>query len=253
MSRFTNTLGRVRVAAPCEEDWDEMRGDARVRFCSRCSLNVYNLSAMTRREAERLVLGAEGRLCVRFYRRRDGTILTQNCPTGLIKLKRRVSRVVSAAAAAVVGLFAGVASAPQAEHALTSETEAALTPPELVVMTMPAATGSAEMVVANGVMSMEAEAAGEAEAFTMSEGAMSLDPIEMFAPFAVCGGLLTLLTWPLLLLGDRLDAPRREELRIWSNEWSLPDERSALPRETSAVEPELASPHAPVSALPLEV
>jgi hypothetical protein len=73
----------------------------RIRHCSQCQLNVYNLSAMTRAEAEALVGRAEGRLCVRFYRRADGTILTQNCPVGLRALKRRVAWIGQA----MMGMF----------------------------------------------------------------------------------------------------------------------------------------------------
>src|SRR3712207_9211258 len=94
----TNPLARVRVAAPCPADWESMVGDERVRFCGRCSLNVYNLSGMTRREAEALITRREGRLCVRFYRRADGTIITDNCPVGLRRLRRRMSRIRRAAA-----------------------------------------------------------------------------------------------------------------------------------------------------------
>jgi hypothetical protein len=65
--------------------------DERVRFCSQCNLNVYNLSGMSRQEAEALITKTEGRLCVRFYRRADGSILTQNCPVGLKKIKRRAA------------------------------------------------------------------------------------------------------------------------------------------------------------------
>jgi len=45
---------------------------------------------MSRNEAETLITKAEGRLCVRYYRRADGSILTQNCPVGLKVIKRRV-------------------------------------------------------------------------------------------------------------------------------------------------------------------
>src|SRR5262245_4884267 len=76
-------LGRVRVAAPGEAEWKWMYGDDRVRFCGQCSQNVFNLSAMTTEEAEDLIRRAEGRLCVRYYRRSDGSILTKNCPVGL--------------------------------------------------------------------------------------------------------------------------------------------------------------------------
>ncbi len=57
-----------------------MDGDERVRFCRECNRNVYNLSAMTDAEARRVVAEREGRLCVRFYQRRDGTVLTSDCP-----------------------------------------------------------------------------------------------------------------------------------------------------------------------------
>jgi hypothetical protein len=85
-----------------------MTGDERVRFCAQCNLSVYNLSDMTRSEAEALLYKSEGRLCVRFYRRQDGTIITQQCPVGLRALKARVTRAASAAFSAVLGFVAGV-------------------------------------------------------------------------------------------------------------------------------------------------
>ena len=74
MARFRNPLDHVQVAAPCPADWDQMVGNERVKFCGQCSLNVYNLSSMTKAQAEHLIASTEGRLCVRFYRRRDGSI-----------------------------------------------------------------------------------------------------------------------------------------------------------------------------------
>jgi hypothetical protein len=108
MALFSSPLDNIRVAAPCSSNWNEMVGDERVRFCQQCSLNVYNLSSMTRREAETLISSTEGRLCVRYYRRRDGTVLTKNCPAGLRAIKRRVSRTASAMLSAVLGFFAGL-------------------------------------------------------------------------------------------------------------------------------------------------
>ena len=108
MTRFSHPLDQVRVAAPCAAGWERMTGNERVRFCAACNLNVYNLSAMTRADAERRIMTMEGRLCVRFYRRADGTILTQNCPTGLAALKRRVARVASGVLTAVLSFCAAV-------------------------------------------------------------------------------------------------------------------------------------------------
>lgn len=73
-------LDSIQVAKPCPVSWDSMSGDDRVRFCSDCRLNVYNLAGMTRREATELIHLQEGRLCVRFFRRKDGTLVTRDCP-----------------------------------------------------------------------------------------------------------------------------------------------------------------------------
>lgn len=108
MARFNNPLNHVRVAAPCPADWDEMIGSERMRFCGQCSLNVYNLSSVTKSEAESLIARNEGRLCVRFYRRRDGSIITKDCPVGLRAIRRRVSYVAKAIGSMMLGLFAGL-------------------------------------------------------------------------------------------------------------------------------------------------
>ncbi len=78
------TLDIIEVATPCPARWEDMKGTERVRRCEECRFNVYDLSAMTRAEAEALVFKTEGdRVCVRFYRRADGKVLTEDCPRGL--------------------------------------------------------------------------------------------------------------------------------------------------------------------------
>ena len=108
MAKYDNPLSHVKVAVPCSADWDNMFGDNRKRFCNQCNLNVYNLSGMSRTEAEDLIRRSEGRLCVRFYRRSDGTIITENCPVGLAAIKRKVSRIATAALSAILSFFAGL-------------------------------------------------------------------------------------------------------------------------------------------------
>jgi len=84
-------LGQVSIAAPCEESWAGMTGGDRVRFCERCALHVYDLSALTREEAVELVTRTEGKMCARFFRREDGTMLTRDCPAGMTIRARRVA------------------------------------------------------------------------------------------------------------------------------------------------------------------
>lgn len=108
MSRFQSPLDHVRIAAPCNADWDQMFGNDRARFCGQCNLNVYNFSSMTRAEAESFIAQTEGRLCVRFYRRKDGSILTENCPVGLRAIRRKLSSVAKALGSSVLSFFAGI-------------------------------------------------------------------------------------------------------------------------------------------------
>ena len=113
MHQTTNQLDRLYVAKPCTADWNAMTGNERVRFCDHCQLNVYNLSALTRSQAEELIAQSEGRLCTKFYRRADGTILTQDCPVGLRALTRRASKTASAVFSALLSLFVpGVTARP---------------------------------------------------------------------------------------------------------------------------------------------
>src|SRR5690242_18526494 len=79
-----------------------MTGDERVRHCAQCDLNVYNLAALSYAEIEELVCAREGRLCVRLYKRHDGTMITRDCPVGFQMKIRRVSRIAGAALSAAM-------------------------------------------------------------------------------------------------------------------------------------------------------
>lgn len=59
---------KLKVASPCTEDWEAMTGNDRVRFCSHCSKNVNNVSALTRKDVLKLVRKSGGRLCVRYIK-----------------------------------------------------------------------------------------------------------------------------------------------------------------------------------------
>jgi hypothetical protein len=101
-------LEDVRIASPCRMRWEDMTGGDQVRFCAACQKNVFNLSGMKRAEAQQLVRATEGKICARFYRRSDGTVLTADCPVGVRLVARRAKRAVVGAMATSLGAVAAV-------------------------------------------------------------------------------------------------------------------------------------------------
>ncbi|MFO0590096.1 MAG: hypothetical protein U0441_21320 [Polyangiaceae bacterium] len=84
-------LDSLKIASPCHESWDAMVGDDRTRFCGKCQTNVHNISEMPRAEAEAFLQSVAGPVCIRMYKRTDGTVLTADCPVGV--RKKRVKRL----------------------------------------------------------------------------------------------------------------------------------------------------------------
>ncbi|MBX3231344.1 MAG: hypothetical protein KIT84_10400 [Labilithrix sp.] len=137
------TLDQVSVASPCSANWNEMLGDERVRFCLSCEKHVYDISAMPKAEAEALIAAqaeAAGELCIRFYRREDGTIMTSDCPVGVTRKRRKkLALGVAGAGALAFGAFAALQRA--ADDRVMGKIEAVyvepppqqLQPPELDV------------------------------------------------------------------------------------------------------------------------
>jgi hypothetical protein len=101
-------LNNLRIASPCPATWEAMRGDHRVRFCDSCSKHVYNVSDLTADEAVALIQKSDGQSCVRLFRRKDGTVLTADCPVGIrFAVRRRLIRLVSAAVVVFAMLRSG--------------------------------------------------------------------------------------------------------------------------------------------------
>lgn len=122
---YSSLLESVMIAAPCNVGWENMKGDDRVRFCGQCRLNVYNTSVMTPAEIGDL-LSQEGSPCLRLFRRADGTMITENCPVGLRKIRdgyRKVARVVAAGWALLISVATSFAQSaaplPEADSTVT--------------------------------------------------------------------------------------------------------------------------------------
>lgn len=112
------TLEGVRIASPCTASWDAMKGDDRKRHCESCDKDVYDVAGMTRAEAMQLLRtgGSEG-VCIRMFKRADGTVITSDCPVGVEK--KRVRRLVMAGAGALATAAGGLWGWGEVMHSQT--------------------------------------------------------------------------------------------------------------------------------------
>ncbi len=113
-------LDNLRVAAPCSAEWAAMSGDDRTRHCGSCQQSVYNLSELTRAEAEALVLEKNGHLCVRYYQRKDGTIILADCTIGTARKRKRILIAAGAVSILAIGGIAKYQDVKAHEVALGS-------------------------------------------------------------------------------------------------------------------------------------
>lgn len=97
-------IKKVEIATPCSVPWSSMSGDQAVRFCGKCSKNVYNVSEMHELDLLEMIKQKEGKVCLRVFRRRDGTIITKDCPVGRFALGLRQAIV------GLVALLGGLAA-----------------------------------------------------------------------------------------------------------------------------------------------
>lgn len=69
-------LDSISVPNPCAEDWNKMSGGDKARFCGICEKNVYNISAMTEREADKLLFKNKEKVCIRMEKDARGKVKT---------------------------------------------------------------------------------------------------------------------------------------------------------------------------------
>src|SRR5262245_58499937 len=106
-------LDQITVPSPCTKSWDNMIGNDQVRFCEHCSLSVQNLSEMTRKQASRLIAKSKGRLCVRYIRRPDGSLVHVDGKRRLHRIRRRISRAAAGSFSATLTVTGAAAQNSQ--------------------------------------------------------------------------------------------------------------------------------------------
>lgn len=76
---MTDLLANLEVSKPCDAKWSEMVGTGAARHCNLCEKHVYNVSQMTEAQVVDLIQSTEGTVCMRLFRRADGTVKTSDC------------------------------------------------------------------------------------------------------------------------------------------------------------------------------
>ena len=185
-----HSLDVIQIKQPCDADWDAMHGDAGRRYCGECELDVHDLSAMRRRDAERLVTGAaKGRVCVMMRRDDDGRVLTLE---GVRRQRRRAARarLATVLGLAVVTVASGFAAAmgtrPEGLQAERQRLIEALRPPAAVVNRQ--VRGAAERLAGRAVPTPGRVAAPEVMG-DIAIGEAVAAPVVAAPPPAVLGGI----------------------------------------------------------------
>jgi hypothetical protein len=93
--------------SPCHERWSELTPNADGRYCGKCDKTVVDLTRLTRRQAEKLVVAAGGGLCGRL--RID--------PSGAPVFRPEVARAPGMLGIAAAGLLAACGSTTESESA----------------------------------------------------------------------------------------------------------------------------------------
>ncbi|MDR3615456.1 MAG: hypothetical protein P4L53_17995 [Candidatus Obscuribacterales bacterium] len=137
-------LNDIQIASPCPVSWGDMAPtseDAK-RFCGNCRKHVYSIDRLSANEARELILGAcanNSSVCVRLFKRADGTIITDDCPVGLRRIRNTWRQLKTAVASAVLFIVALPAVADDSNSKVgESPLFVKVVPPKMPAVKMPA-------------------------------------------------------------------------------------------------------------------
>jgi hypothetical protein len=85
-------LDHCSIAAPCDGACGQADGNARVGLCQRCGMFLYDIAGLSANAAQALTANTEGPSNGRLFKRRDGKVMTRNCPVGLEALRARLRK-----------------------------------------------------------------------------------------------------------------------------------------------------------------
>ncbi|MGH9880041.1 MAG: ankyrin repeat domain-containing protein [Pyrinomonadaceae bacterium] len=118
-------INQIKVENPCSVAWDSMVGNDQIRFCEHCNLSVNNLSELTQKQVLQLISKSDGRLCVSYLRRPDGSLITGRSHGRTLgrlhQIGRRASRVAAGAFTATLSVTGAAAQGTQCSSGSTCD------------------------------------------------------------------------------------------------------------------------------------
>ena len=106
-----NFLKNIQIASPCKMNWNDMArtSEEAKRFCGDCRKHVFSIDQLSAKEAHQLIQSASANnssVCVRLFKRADGTIITDDCPVGLRRIRNAWRRLRTSVASILLLLGA---------------------------------------------------------------------------------------------------------------------------------------------------
>lgn len=98
-----------KLSYVCPIAWTSMRGDERERYCSKCARTVVNVSLLTSEQREALLANPPpGGLCVAYYQRLAGEMVSAENPLSPAESSRVVQWGVAALSLSAVALAVNI-------------------------------------------------------------------------------------------------------------------------------------------------
>jgi len=103
------------VPKPCPEDWDQLTPTEQGHHCQTCKTKVWDISSMTRGQAEAFLARHTDHLCVSYRERSNGEIVY--APEPVVPAGRLTRLLPAAAAGLSLALAACTAATPEKKEA----------------------------------------------------------------------------------------------------------------------------------------
>jgi ankyrin repeat protein len=97
----------IRIALPCDVEWESMTGNDRVRYCEHCKLTVHNVDLISKKQLRRLIARSGDRLCVSYQQ----PVPQISSTPILYTIGRRTSVIAASAFSATLSISTAVAAA----------------------------------------------------------------------------------------------------------------------------------------------